>query len=104
MRIDILVLALLPFTAVVGAWFSKQLKSGKNYFFPLLPLNAALTGTGWAIVAKYTKIPLSVATILFDATYSLSYFFAFVWMGESITCIQGVGVACALAGMVLLSL
>jgi len=104
MRVDILILIILPLLAILGAWFSKQLKSGRNGFFYLLPLNAALTGTAWAIVAKFTKMPLSVATIIFDTTYSLSYFFAFIVMGESITLTQGAGVALALVGLVLLSL
>lgn len=103
-RIDILMLALLPFLSALGAWYSKQLKSGRNGFFFLLPLNAALSGIMWATVAKFTKMPLSVATILFDAIFSLSYFFTFVAMGESITPIQGLGVFCALIGMVLLSM
>ena len=103
-RVDIAMLGVLPFLALLGAWFSKQLKAGRNGFFPLLPLNAALTGTTWAVVAKTTKMPLSVATVLFDAVYSLSYFFAFVLMGESVTLIQGIGVACAIAGIVLLSM
>lgn len=95
---------MLPFLALLGAWFSRQLKAGRNGFFFLLPLNAVFTGTAWATVAKFTKMPLSVATIIFDTTYSLSYFFAFVLMGESITPLQGLGVACAIAGIVLLSL
>lgn len=103
-RIDIATLAVLPFLAILGAWFSKQLKSGRNAFFAFLPMNAALTGTAWGVVAKFTKMPLSVATILFDTTYSLSYFFAFVAMGESITLVKGIGVACAIMGIVLLSL
>jgi len=103
-RVDIMTLVLLPFLALLGAWFSKQLKSGRNGFFALLPLNAALTGTAWATVAKFTKMPLSVATIIFDTIYSLSYFFAFVAMGESITLVQGIGVGCAFLGLALLSL
>lgn len=101
---DILTLVLLPFLALLGAWFSKQLKLGRNCFFFLLPANAVLTGTAWATMAKFTKMPLSVATIIFDTVYSLSYFFAFVAMGESITLVQGIGVGCALAGIILLSL
>jgi len=103
-RIDNATLVVLPFLALIGAWFSKRLKSGQNIFFAFLPMNAAVTGTAWGIMAKYTKMPLSVATVLFDATYSLSYFFAFVMMGESITLVKGIGVAFAVAGIVLLSL
>lgn len=103
-RIDITMLVVLPFLALLGAWFSKQLKSGRNGFFFLLPLNAMLTGTTWAVVTKTTKMPLSVATIIFDLTYSLSYFLAFVLMGESVTLVQGIGVALALGALVLLSL
>lgn len=97
-------LVLLPFLALLGAWSSKQLKSGRNGFFALLLLNGMFTVTVWATVAKFTKMPLSVATIIFDITYSLSYFFAFVAMGESITLLQGFGVAFALVGLILLSM
>lgn len=103
MRLDILMLVALPFLAALGAWFSKQLKSGRNGFFFLLPLNAVLTGTTWATIAKTTKMSLSVATILFDAVYSLSYFFAFVLMGEPVTITQGIGIACVVIGILLLS-
>lgn len=104
MRFDILMLAVLPFLAVLGAWFSKQLKSGRNGFFFLLPLNAVLTGTTWATIAKTTKMPLSVATVIFDIIYSLTYFAAFVAMGEACTLRQGIGVGFALIALVLLSL
>lgn len=103
-RIDIAMLALLPFLAFLGAWCSRQLKSGRKWFFVSLPLNAILTGTVWATVVKFTKMPLSVATVMFDAMFSLSYFLAFVLMGESITPVQGIGVACAITGIVLMSL
>ncbi len=103
-RLDIAMLVVLPFLATLGAWFSKQLKSGRNGFFILLPLNAILTGTTWATIAKTTKMPLSVATVIFDLIYSISYFAAFVAMGEACTLRQGVGVGFALVALVLLSL
>jgi uncharacterized membrane protein len=103
-RVDITVLVVLPFLALLGAWFSKQLKAGRNGFFFLLPLNALLTGTTWAVVTKTTAMSLAVATVIFDTTYSLSYFLAFVLMGEQVTLIQGVGVMFALVALVLLSL
>lgn len=103
-RIDLLMLALLPFLASLGAWFSKQLKSGRDGFFFLLPANAVLTGSTWAVIAKFTRMPLTAATILFDIIYSLSYFFALVAMGEQFKPIHGLGVGFALVAMVLLSL
>jgi len=104
MRIDILMLFLLPFLAAIGAWFSRQLKSGRKGFFFLIPLNAVLTSTTWAIIANTTKMSLSVASAIFDIICSLSYFFAFVLMGETCTLWQGIGVFFAVVALVLLSL
>jgi uncharacterized membrane protein len=103
-RIDILMFILLPFLAVSGAWFSKQVKLGRDRFFPLLPLNAAVTGVLWAVITRTTKTPLTAATVIFDTVYALSYFLAFAALGEPVTLMQGFGVALALVALVLLSL
>ena len=104
MRLDLLPLAIIPFLSILGAWYSRKLKAGHNAFFLLMPLNGALTGASWAVMSRLTRMSLAVASVIFDAVYNLSYFFAFLAMGESITFTQALGVACVILGMVLMSI
>lgn len=105
MRIDIILFATLPILAVVGAIFSKQLKvSQSNKYIFLIIGMAIISGLVWSYISKYTKISLSVATVIYDLVYGLAYFFTFWALGETITLIQGVGVALAMAAIILLSI
>ena len=104
MRIDVLMLCCLPIISVIGAIFSKKIKTtqGNKYFF-LIPITSVLTGLTWAAISKYTPMSLSVATIIFDTIMSLSYFFAFIVLGEAISLTQGIGVIMAIVALILLS-
>lgn len=104
MRIDILMLLCLPFICALSAYFSKKIKvtqSNKYYF--IIPIMSIMNGLAWTTISKYTSMSLSVATIVFDTLMSLSYFFAFILLGEAITLSQGIGVVLAIASMILLS-
>jgi len=105
MRVDVITLIILPFICVFGAYFSKQLKTTQNNLYMyLIPITSILTGLVWAFLSKYTRWPLSITTIIFDTLMSISYFLYFIFAGESITIIQGVGVVMAITGMILLNL
>lgn len=99
-----LLFAVLPFLALLGAWASLKFRSGRNGFFFLLPLDALLNGTAWAGIVKTTRLPLTAAAILFDVIYSTSYFLALVKMGEPASLTNWIGVGCAVAAFILLSL
>lgn len=104
-RIDILLLIILPFISAAGAYFSKQIKITQNNIYLLvIPIFSIITGLLWALISKYTKMSLSTATIIFDTILSSSYFFTFLALGESITPIQGVGVAMAITALILLNM
>jgi uncharacterized membrane protein len=49
-------------------------------------------------------LSLAVAQIIFDTTYVLCYFLAFILLGEVVTLTQGVGVVLAVSGIILLSI
>lgn len=104
MRIDLLMFCFVPIVSVVGAVLSRQLKLTQNnvYLF-MIPIASIFTSLTWALISKYTKISLSVATIIFDSILSISYFLAFVFLGEAITTTQIIGVILAITSMVLLS-
>lgn len=104
MRIDIVMLCILPFISVFGALLSKKIKTTQsNKYFFFIPIISMLTGLTWAAISKYTTMSLSVATIIFDTTMSISYFLSFVFLGEAITTTQIIGVILAITSMVLLS-
>jgi drug/metabolite transporter (DMT)-like permease len=103
--IDTLAFVLLPFLAVAGAWFSRKIKfAGGHWSITLMLVISLLSSIAWILISKYTKMSLALATIIFDAVCGLSYFLAFVAMGESVTPLQGFGVVLAMIGMVLMSL
>lgn len=103
--IDTLAFVLLPFLAVAGAWFSRKIKfAGGHWSITFMLVISLLSSIAWILISKYTKMSLALATIIFDAACGLSYFLAFVAMGESVTPLQGFGVVLAMIGMVLMSL
>ena len=105
MRWDIIIFLVLPFVAAGGATASQVLKYKKsNKAFIALPILGLISGLLWAIVSRTTPMSLALATIVYDAIFGLSYFITFLYLGESITIIQGVGVALILLGLSVLSL
>lgn len=100
-----LVLIAVVITSSISAIFSKRLKTThQKFYFFLIPCMSVLTGLTWAFFSRYTKWSLSVATIIFDVVMSLSYFFMFLMLGESITFMQGIGVVLALGALIFLSI
>jgi hypothetical protein len=105
MRWDILIFILLPFIAGGGAWCSKTLKYRKsNRAFIALPILGLLGGFLWAVVSRTTPMSLALATIIYDAIFGLAYFAMFLYLGETVTLIQGIGVLLILLGLGILSL
>jgi drug/metabolite transporter (DMT)-like permease len=104
-RLDIIAFLFLPLLAVIGAICSKKIKynGGAWPIVSMLGLSF-LSATSWILISKYTKMSLAVATIVFDIIYGISYFIAFLILGEQITLIQGIGVGLALAGMALMNI
>lgn len=100
---EYLVFLSLPLLAYLGAKTSQKVKVS-NKFIVVPPLVSFAVGWAWIFFAKHTKSSLAVAQVMFDTTYVLCYFFAFLWLGESVTTLQYVGVALAITGIVLLSL
>ena len=98
-----LIFLALPLLAFLGARTSKEIKI-TNKFIYIPPLISFAVGWGWIFFAKYTKMSLAIAQILFDTTYILFYFLAFILLGEAITLIQGIGVVLAVSGIILLGL
>lgn len=92
----------LPGLAFLGAYTSRKTKVS-NKFIIIPPLVSFAVGWAWILFAKFTTMSLAVAQVIFDTSYVLSYFFAFVLLGESVTWLQGAGVGLAVVGIVLLS-
>lgn len=93
----------LPFLAYIGAKTSQKVKISNKYLV-VPPLVSFAVGWGWIFFAKYTEKSLAVAQVMFDTTYVLSYFFAFMILGEVVTMTQGLGVVLAISGIILLSI
>jgi uncharacterized membrane protein len=93
----------LPFLAFLGAHTSRKIKVSNRYMI-VPPLVSFAVGWAWILFAKYTEMSLAVAQVMFDTTYVLCYFFAFLLLGETVTTLQGIGVGMAVTGIILLSL
>lgn len=104
MRIDIVMLLCLPFICALSAYYSKRIKVTQNnkYYF-IIPIISVLNGLIWTTFSKYTSMSLSVGTVIFDTIMSLSYFFMFIILGETINTTQGIGVVMAIVAMILLN-
>lgn len=99
-----LILLILPLLALLGAYTTQRYKrQGPGYLMCVPPVVSFAVGWGWILFAKRTKMSLAVAQVAFDTTYILSYFLAFVLLGETVTIQQYVGVALAICGIILLS-
>jgi uncharacterized membrane protein len=100
---EYLAFLVLPFLAYLGAHTSRKVKVSNKYII-VPPLVSFAVGWTWILFAKHTEISLAIAQVMFDTTYVLCYFFAFVILGEGVTILQGIGVALAIIGIILLSL
>ena len=98
-------LLVLPLLALLGAYTTQRYKKyGTTYLMCVPPIVSFAVGWGWILFVKYTKMSLAVAQVVFDTTYILSYFLAFVLLGEAVTTQQYIGVALAICGIVLLNI
>ena len=93
----------LPLLAFLGAHTSRKMKVSNKYMI-VPPLVSFAVGWAWILFAKITNMSLAVAQVMFDTTYVLSYFAAFIVLGESVTVLQGIGAGLAVIGIILLSL
>lgn len=103
--LDTLAFALLPFLGVAGAWVSRRIKLVGGMWPVISMLSVSLlSSAAWILISRYTKMSLAIATKMFDTIIGLAYFFAFIAMGEHVTPLQGLGVALAMIGVILMSL
>ena len=96
---------LIPILAIVGAWLNIYARNVENHISTvLLFIMSLLVTVPWVIIVKYSLTSLSVAGAVFDALYGISYFLAFVVLGEAATNIQWIGAGITIIGIIMMSL
>jgi len=102
---SVIALILIPLLAIVGAYVNVYAKNDATKFgIVWLFIMSLFVTVPWVLLVRHGFASLSVTSAIFDVFYSLSYFIAFVCLGESATFIQWIGVVVSLIGVVLMTI
>lgn len=97
----------LPYSALFlvglfGSYVTKQVQGGLlPIWSPIFP--SILSGLVWGYISRRVQ-SLSLASVVVDVVYAVSYVSGFLLLGETLTMRQVAGFLVALAGVVMMSL
>lgn len=97
----ILVLALQTINSVLAAWLTWKWRAAE--ISPLWLFPCGLIGTTLWVFAARSAERLTFLGIVWDVLIAGSYFLTFLALGESVTLLQALGAAMAIAGIVMMA-
>ena len=100
--IELLLVGLgLILDGILGAWISTHVRAQSlAIWFTFLSGNISLLV--WAYLAKFSKMTLPTASILFDCVYNFAWFLALIYLGQKMTPVQLAGIVLVTLGIALL--
>jgi hypothetical protein len=97
----IAVAILLMAEGALGGWISTQIReNGFGWYFVFLSGN--LSVFVWAYLAKYSKMNLATASILFDLLFNISWFVMIAYLGIKFNTVQAIGIGLIILGIAFL--
>lgn len=92
----------LVLDGILGAWISTKIRAQSFIVWTAL-LSGNLSLFVWMYLARFSKMTLPVASVLFDIVYNISWIFALVYFGTKVTSTQMIGILLTILGVAFMS-